>query len=117
MTRKIQYHIGLEDDGKTIGSFLKEKEYSRTIVIELKKTKTGIRKNGNWATVNEKLKGGDFLYNEENQMLSRQTLHAWQISFRHPISGQEMKIKAPFPKDMVEILEKGGVETSRLHLD
>lgn len=310
MIRNIQYHIGLEDDGKTIGSFLEEREYSRAIVIELKKTKTGIRKNGEWATVREKLKGGDlleielveeensdqimpvghafdilyededilvinkpsnmpihpsinhyegtlanavmhyykeqgenhvfrcinrldrdttgvtiiakhglsssilskrmqerrltrtylalvegkvplegkidlpigrtedsiikrrvdeekgeraithyrrmdvleveeqevsvvaltletgrthqirvhmshegypllgdFLYNEKNQMLSRQALHAWQISFKHPISGQEMKFKAPLPKDMADILEKGGVKTSRLHLD
>lgn len=310
MTRKIQYHIGLEDGGKTIGSFLKEKEYSRAIVIELKKTKTGIRKNGNWAIVSEGLKEGDlleielieeensdqimpvsqafdilyededilvinkpsnmpihpsinhydntlanavmhyykergknhvfrcinrldrdttgvtiiakhglsssilskrmqerqltrtylalvegkvplegkidlpigrtedsiikrrvdekegeraithyrrvgvlevekqvvsvvaltletgrthqirvhmsheghpllgdFLYNEKNHMLSRQALHAWQISFRHPISGQEMTIEAPLPKDMMDILEEGGVDTSRLHLD
>lgn len=310
MIRKIQYHIGLADEGKTIGTFLSEKEYSRAIIIELKKTKKGIRKNGEWATVREKLKNGDlleielveeensdqiipvsqafhilyededilvinkpsnmpihpsinhyegtlanavmhyykeqdknhvfrcinrldrdttgvtiiakhglsssilskrmqerkltrtylalvegkvplegtidlpigrtddsiikrkvdekegeraithyrrmqvlevdeqtvsvvaltletgrthqirvhmshegypllgdFLYNEKNHMLSRQALHAWQISFNHPISGRVMAIKAPLPEDMAEILKKSGVETTKLHLD
>ena len=60
---------------------------------------------------------GDFLYNEKNHMLSRQALHAWQISFNHPISGRVMAIKAPLPEDMAEILKKSGVETTKLHLD
>ena len=41
--------------------FLKEKEYSRAVIIELKKTKTGIQKNGTWAGVNEILNTGDIL--------------------------------------------------------
>ena len=41
--------------------FLKEEEYSRAVIIKLKKTKIGIRKNGVWARVNETLKTGDVL--------------------------------------------------------
>lgn len=61
MTRKLQYKIEAEHSGKRIGMFLKEKEYSRAILIELKKTKTGIMKNGVWAGVNEIIKTGDIL--------------------------------------------------------
>ena len=53
MERRIQYKIEEIHNGKCIGVFLKEKEYSRAVIIELKKTKTGIRKNGVWAGVNE----------------------------------------------------------------
>lgn len=61
MTRKLQYKIEEQHSGKRIGMFLKEKEYSRAILIELKKTKTGIMKNGVWAGVNEIIKTGDIL--------------------------------------------------------
>lgn len=61
MIRKLQYKIEEQDHGKSIGTFLKEKEYSRGVIIELKKTRTGIRKNGVWAGVNEVLETGDVL--------------------------------------------------------
>lgn len=61
MTRRIQYKIEERHNGKCIGMFLKEKEYSRAVIIELKKTRTGIRKNGVWAGVNEPVKAGDVL--------------------------------------------------------
>ena len=61
MTRKLLYTIEQQDAGKSIGTFLKEKEYSRGVLIELKKTQEGIRKNGVWAKVNEILKAGDRL--------------------------------------------------------
>ena len=61
MTRRLQYQIEDRHSGKSIGMFLKEKEYSRAVIIELKKTKTGIRKNGVWAGVNEIIKTGDIL--------------------------------------------------------
>lgn len=61
MIRKIQYRIEEKHSGKSIGEFLQEKEYSRTIIIELKKTPIGIQKNGKWAMVNELLKAGDYL--------------------------------------------------------
>lgn len=61
MTRRLQYKLEEKHDGKSIGLFLKEKEYSRAVLIELKKTKRGIRKNGVWAGVNEIVKTGDLL--------------------------------------------------------
>lgn len=61
MTRTIQYKIEEQHNGKCISMFLKEKEYSRAVIIELKKTKTGIQKNGTWASVNEILNTGDIL--------------------------------------------------------
>ena len=61
MTRRLQYQIEEQHNGKCIGTFLKEKEYSRAVLIELKKTKTGIRKNGVWAGVNEIVKTGDVI--------------------------------------------------------
>lgn len=61
MTRRIQYKIEEKHNGKCISMFLKEKEYSRAVIIELKKTKTGIQKNGTWAGVNEILNTGDIL--------------------------------------------------------
>lgn len=61
MIRTLNYIIEPQHQGKSIGLFLKEKEYSRAVLIELKKTKTGIMKNGTWACVNEILNTGDFL--------------------------------------------------------
>lgn len=61
MTRTIQYKIEEQHNGKCISMFLKEKEYSRAVIAELKKTKTGIQKNGTWAGVNEILNTGDIL--------------------------------------------------------
>lgn len=61
MERRLEYKIDKRHDGKTIGMFLKEQEYSRGVLVELKKTKKGIRKNGVWAVVNEKLQDGDCL--------------------------------------------------------
>lgn len=61
MTRQLQYKIDNDHSGKRIDMFLKEKQYSRAVIIQLKKTKTGIRKNGLWACVNEILVAGDSL--------------------------------------------------------
>lgn len=43
---------------------------------------------------------GDFLYNENNTMMSRQALHVTECTFRHPLTGDLVKITAPLPKDM-----------------
>ena len=61
MTRKLQYKIKEKHHGKSIDMFLKEKEYSRAAIIQLKKSKTGIQKNGIWARVIETLETGSSL--------------------------------------------------------
>ena len=45
---------------------------------------------------------GDTLYNTKPSatLLPRQALHAYRISFPHPITGDFMKFTAPIPNDM-----------------
>lgn len=45
---------------------------------------------------------GDFLYNPTNNGMQRQALHAWHLSFGHPISKEEIGLEAPVPEDMKE---------------
>ena len=59
MTRILQYRVEDKAEGKCIDKFLKDKGYTRTIIIDLKKTESGIRKNGVWAYVNEIIRMGD----------------------------------------------------------
>ena len=37
-------------------------------------------------------------------VLERQGLHAWRLSFRHPVSGRELSFEAPLPADMLSVL-------------
>ena len=49
---------------------------------------------------------GDTLYNTKASAhsLSRQALHAYRISFKHPITGKNMKFTAPIPEDMLSLI-------------
>ena len=49
---------------------------------------------------------GDTLYNRKSSasLLPRQALHAYRISFPHPITGKLMKFTAPIPKDMANFI-------------
>ena len=42
---------------------------------------------------------------EERPTIARLTLHAAQITLRHPSKGQEISFKAPLPKDMETVLK------------
>ncbi|MBO5302592.1 MAG: RluA family pseudouridine synthase [Lachnospiraceae bacterium] len=44
---------------------------------------------------------GDFLYNPANQLMTRQALHAWHLTFSHPINGEKMTFEAPVPDDFI----------------
>lgn len=50
---------------------------------------------------------GDTLYNTKPSatLMNRQALHAYRISFPHPISGKTMKFVAPVPEDMASFLD------------
>ncbi len=37
---------------------------------------------------------------EERPILARLALHAWRISFAHPVSGGRVSFEAPYPKDL-----------------
>lgn len=47
---------------------------------------------------------GDFLYNSDNSEMERQALHAGKISFKHPVTGEEMHFEAKLPEDMSRII-------------
>lgn len=61
MNRILEYNITSSEEGKTIEQFLREKGYSHGCLVHLKKTEEGIKKNGIWAYVHERLKEGDLL--------------------------------------------------------
>ena len=53
---------------------------------------------------------GDATYGNINSLANRQMLHAFKLEFIHPISKKEMKIIAPIPKDMEDVLKKLDLE-------
>lgn len=65
MTRILTYTMTDEmtdfENKITIGDFLKKKGYSHPVMVQLKKTNEGIKRNGIWAYVNERLYSGDTL--------------------------------------------------------
>lgn len=46
---------------------------------------------------------GDDLYGGSQKEISRQALHAWRLSFRHPVTQEKLMITAPLPSDMQRI--------------
>jgi len=49
----------------------------------------------------------DVLYGKgEAEFIERQALHAAYLSFRHPVNGEFLKIEAPLPKDILDLLGK-----------
>ncbi|MCH2202026.1 MAG: RluA family pseudouridine synthase [Fuerstiella sp.] len=40
-----------------------------------------------------------------NPLISRQALHAFRLTIRHPVSGMEMQFEAPLPPDMQQTLD------------
>ncbi len=61
MIRKLEYLIEPAYAGSTVEYYLKSKGYSHGCIVHLKKTEAGIKRNGVWAYVNEKLETGDCL--------------------------------------------------------
>ena len=48
MNRTLSYQITAEDNNKTVATFLKEQGFSRHILIDLKKAKNSILRDGIW---------------------------------------------------------------------
>ncbi|SDP33037.1 RluA family pseudouridine synthase [Selenomonas ruminantium] len=46
---------------------------------------------------------GDDLYGGRMELIQRQALHAFRLSFRHPMTGKELTITAPPPADFQQI--------------
>ena len=49
---------------------------------------------------------GDFLYNPDFRLISRQSLHSFCLSFPHPITGKTMEFQADIPTDFSFALTK-----------
>lgn len=49
---------------------------------------------------------GDDLYGGPLDLMRRQALHALSVSFRHPGRGEMVKLSAPLPEDMTEVIQK-----------
>jgi 23S rRNA pseudouridine1911/1915/1917 synthase len=47
---------------------------------------------------------GDRVYGESHEAIARQALHAWRISFLHPITRERLRVEAPLPPDIRAIL-------------
>ena len=43
---------------------------------------------------------GDTLYGNPSNLISRQALHSFKVSFIHPISQEKLSLEAPIPDDM-----------------
>lgn len=49
---------------------------------------------------------GDYLYYPDMRYIGRQALHSARLSFRHPITGEQMGFTSPLPEDMADALRK-----------
>lgn len=43
--------------------------------------------------------------NSSNPYINRQALHAYKLSFTHPVSGKRLELKAPMPEDMLKLIK------------
>ena len=56
---------------------------------------------------------GDEVYGRGG-IAKRQMLHAYQLEFRHPVTGKEMEIIGKVPEDFVETMKKMGISGEKL---
>lgn len=47
---------------------------------------------------------GDYLYNPDMEVITRQALHSYKVAFEHPITGKNMEFTAPLPEDMHRVI-------------
>jgi 23S rRNA pseudouridine1911/1915/1917 synthase len=53
---------------------------------------------------------GDTVYGKASKLVSRQFLHSWRLTFRHPITGEELSFEAPLAADLQTALAQLGVD-------
>ena len=51
---------------------------------------------------------GDRVYGVAHPAIARQALHAWTLSLRHPVTGEQLGFEAPLPSDMQALLDAHG---------
>jgi 23S rRNA pseudouridine1911/1915/1917 synthase len=55
---------------------------------------------------------GDTVYGKASKLVSRQFLHAWRLTFRHPIRGKDLSFEAPLAEDLRPALRELGIGPS-----
>jgi 23S rRNA pseudouridine1911/1915/1917 synthase len=49
---------------------------------------------------------GDPVYGVPDEQLKRQFLHAWRLTFPHPMSGEQVEVESPLPPELQAALER-----------
>lgn len=49
---------------------------------------------------------GDTLYGSESNLINRQALHSYKVSFIHPVTKKQIEIISPVPSDMQKLISK-----------
>jgi 23S rRNA pseudouridine1911/1915/1917 synthase len=52
---------------------------------------------------------GDTVYGKRDRRIGRMALHAWQLGFDHPGTGERAEFSAPLPDDMLSALSELGI--------
>ena len=47
---------------------------------------------------------GDTMYGEKSELIDRQALHAFELTFTHPYTKEKMTFRAPLPEDMLAVM-------------
>lgn len=76
-----------QENGLSLASFVLETGRTHQIRVHMKYNHTPLI--------------GDFLYHPDNHQMERQALHAWKLSFDHPISNTPMHFIAEVPDDFI----------------
>lgn len=61
MIRIFDYTVDAAESGETIQTFLEKRGYSHPVLVHLKKTTEGIKRNGRWDYLRTTLAAGDAL--------------------------------------------------------
>jgi 23S rRNA pseudouridine1911/1915/1917 synthase len=57
---------------------------------------------------------GDTLYGSESPYISRQALHAAELSFPSPINGERITVVAPVPDDIKVLINSVGLDFEKM---
>ncbi len=57
---------------------------------------------------------GDTMYGTESAEISRQALHAYEITFFHPYTKEKVTLRAKIPSDIMAVTERDGIDLSSL---
>jgi 23S rRNA pseudouridine1911/1915/1917 synthase len=53
---------------------------------------------------------GDTVYGKPSKLVPRQFLHAWRLTFRHPITAEDLSFEVPLPEDLQAALQTVAID-------